>query len=166
MRTKGSPEELQVRRQLAARLLQQGHGVCEVAKMVGVRPGSVSRWKQALEAHGVEGLTAKPHPGPPRKLSDRQRQQLPRLLLKGPRAHGYQTELWTFSRVAAVIEKEYGVRYDPSQVYRILRALGWSSQKPERRARDHNQQAIEQWRKQDWPRIKKRPKEAPKHRPH
>ena len=95
-----------------------------------------------------------------------QRRQLPRLLLRGPSAYGYQTELWTFARVAAVIEKEYGVHYDPSQVYRILKDLGWSSQKPERRAREHNEQAIAQWRRQDWPRIKKRPKKAPKHRHH
>jgi transposase len=166
MRTKGSPEELQTRRQLGARLLQQGHGVCEVAEMIGVRPCSVSRWKQILDAHGVAGLTAKRHPGPRKKLSDRQRQHLPRLLLKGPSAYGYQTELWTFARVAAVIEKEYGVHYDPSQVYRILKDLGWSSQKPERRAREHNEQAIAQWRRQDWRRIKKRPKKAPKHRHH
>jgi transposase len=166
MRTKGSPKELETRRRLAARLLQQGHGVSEVAEMIGVRPGSVSRWKQALEAYGTDGLKAKPHPGPPKKLSDRQRQRLPRLLSKGPRAHGYHTELWTFARVAAVIEKEYGVHYDPSQVYRILKDLGWSSQKPERRAREHNEQAIEQWRGQEWPRIKKRPKKAPKHRHH
>jgi len=68
--------------------------------------------------------------------------------------------------VAAVIEKQYGVHYDPSQVFRILRDLGWSSQKPERRAREHNQQAVEQWRRQDWPRIKKRPKKPSKHRLH
>jgi len=164
MRTKGSPEQLEARRQVAGRLLQQGHRVSEVARMVGVRPGSVSRWKQALEAHGAEGLKAKPHPGPRKKLSDRQRQQLVRLLRKGPRAYGYQTELWTFARVAAVIEVQFGVHYDPSQVYRILKALGWSSQKPERRAREHDEQAIERWRHRDWPRIKKRPKKASKHR--
>lgn len=164
MRTKGSAEELRVRRQIAARPLQRGHGVRAVARMVGVRPGSVSRWKQALETHGIEGLKAKPHPGPPRKLSDRQRRRLPRPPLKDPRAHGYQTGPWTLARVAAAIEKEYGVHYDPSQVYRILKDLGWSSQKPERRAREHNRQAIAQWRQQDWPRIKKSPQKVSEHR--
>jgi transposase len=166
MRPHGTPEQLETRRRLAVRLLQQGHGESEVARMVGVRPSSITRWKQAFKAWGADGLKPKRHPGPPKKLSDRQRRQLPRLLLKGPSAYGYRTELWTFARVAAVIEKEYGVHYDPSQVYRILKELGWSSQKPERRAREHNQQAIEQWRRQDWPRIKKRPKKASKHRHH
>lgn len=166
MRPQGTAEQLEVRRRLAVRLLQQGHGVCAVARMVGVGPGSVTRWKQAFAACGQKGLRAKPHPGPRKKLPDRQRRQLLRLLAKGPRAHGYPTELWTFARVAEVIEQRFGVHYDPSQVYRILKKLGWSSQKPERRARERDPQAIERWRTQDWPRIKKRPKKAAQHRVH
>lgn len=166
MRPKGTPEQLEARRHLAARLLQQGHGVSQVAQMVGVCPGSVTRWKQALEANGPDGLKAKRHPGPKKKLSDRQQQRLVRLLRKGPRAHGYRTELWTFSRVAQLIEKQFGVRYDPSHIYRILKALGWSSQKPERRARERNEQAIEQWRRKKWSQIKKSAKKGPKHRLH
>ena len=163
MRPHGTPEQLETRRQLAARLLPQGYGVSEIARMVGVRPSSVTRWKQALEKRGPEGLRAIPHPGPAKKLSDPQRKRLLRLLLKKPSAHGFPTELWTLARVAQVIEKHFGVHYDPSHVYRILKALGWSSQKPERRARERDEEAIERWRTHDWPRIKKRPKKTTQH---
>jgi transposase len=164
MRPHGTPEQLETRRRLAVRLLQQGHAGAEVARMVGVRPSSITRWKQGFEASGADGLKPKRHPGPSKKLSDRQRRQLPRLLLKGPRAYGYATDLWTFARVAALIEKRFGVRYDPSQVYRILKSLGWSSQKPERRARERDERAIEKWRTEDWPRIKKRSEKRARHR--
>jgi len=101
------------------------------------------------------GLDAKPHPGRVARLSHKQRRQLVRLLLKGPTAHGYHTDLWTLARIAQVIYKRFGVRYAPSHVWRILTALGWSCQKPERRARERNEEAIARWRKKDWLRIKK-----------
>lgn len=123
--------------------------------MVGVTPGAVVAWAKQYEKRGEAGLAAKPHPGRTPKLSLGQRKKLLRLLQKGPRAHGYQTDLWTLPRVAEVIRKQFGVVYDPSHVWRILNALGWSAQKPERRARERDEQAIEQWRREDWPRIKK-----------
>jgi len=93
-----------------------------------------------------------------------QRRRLIRLLLRGPRKHGYGTELWTLARVAEVIAVTFGVQYHPSAVWHILRAMDWSCQKPERRARERDEEAIARWRQQDWPRIKKRPKNGPKHR--
>ena len=119
--------------------------------------GAVSQWKKAYQRNGPDGVRAKRHPGPKPKLSDRQREQLGRLLLKGPRAHGYRTELWTLKRVAQMIHDRFGVQYDPSGVWHVLRKMGWSCQKPERRARERNEEAIARWRRKDWPRIKKRP---------
>jgi len=110
-----------------------------------------------FEAGGAEGLKAKRHPGGKPRLSDAQRQRLPTLLSKGPRAWGYKTDLWTLQRVAEVIEKTFAVSYHPSQVWRILRAMRWSCQKPERRARERDEQAIRRWRPVEWPRIKKSP---------
>jgi len=155
MRTPGKPDELERRRLRGIELLEAGHRPCEVAEMLGVSRGSVSQWKKIYRRDGPEGLKAKPHPGPRPKLTARQCRKLARLLLKGPRAHGYPTQLWTLPRVSEVIGKHFDVRYDPSGVWHLLRRMGWSCQKPERRARERDEQAIRQWRRKDWPRIKK-----------
>ncbi len=140
-------------------MLQKGHGVREVARMVGVTPGAVVAWRKAYEKKGEAGLVAKPHPGRKPKLSLAQRKKLIRLMKKGPWANGYKTDLWTLPRVAEVIHKRFGVRYDPSPVWRILDALGWSARKPERRARERDEPGIARWPKKDWPRIKKSAKD-------
>jgi transposase len=88
MRPKGSAKELQVRRQIAGKLLQAGKGVREVARLVGASPSSVSRWKQALEAGGAEALKSKPHPGRPPGLNAAQKKELEQVLLAGPQAAG------------------------------------------------------------------------------
>jgi transposase len=156
MRPKGSAKELETRRLLAGKLLQEGKGVREVGRLVGAAPSSVSRWKQELDEGGLEGLKAKPHPGRPARVSTEQKKQLEQVLLKGSLAAGFATDLWTLARVAKVIEREFGVRYHPGHVWYILRDMGWSCQKPERRARERNEAAIEQWRTEDWPEAKKR----------
>jgi len=158
MRPIGTAEELERRRRRAVALLDKGRGVREVAGMVGASPAAVTRWRQAYEKRGKAGLCAKPHPGRTAKLSLKQRRKLIRLLKRGSEQHGYRTELWTLKRVAEVIRKQFGVRYDPSGVWHVLRGMNWSCQKPERRARERDEKAIERWRKKDWPRIKKREK--------
>jgi len=109
-------------------------------------------------------LAARPHPGRPALLTAGQRRRLVKLLLQGAGKHGYSTELWTLKRVAEVIAANFGVQYHPGHVWYVLRSLRWSSQKPQPRARERDEQAIERWRREDWPRIKKRPKERAKHR--
>ena len=151
----GTPAELERRRRRAMGLLSKGHGVCEVARMVGVAPISVSRWRDAYQSGGDKALDCKPVPGRPAKLSAVQRRKLVGLLKQGPRAHGYRNELWTLKRMARLIETQFGVHYDPSGVWHVLKTMGWSCQKPERRARERNEQAIERWGQKDWPRIKK-----------
>lgn len=158
MRPKGTSAELEQRRRLAIALLEQGMKAAKVAKAVGISRASVTRWRQAHQQGGDAALAAKPHPGKPPRLSARQRQRLARLLVQGARRHGYSTHLWTLARVAEVIAVNFGVEYHPGHVWHVLRGMGWSCQKPERRARERDEQAIAQWRQQDWPRIKKRPK--------
>ena len=164
MRPKGSAEELERRRRQAIALMDQGMKPAAVARAVGTSRASVTRWRQMYQAGGQEAMQAKPHPGGTSRLTARQRKRLIRMLLQGPHKHGYGTELWTLSRVAEVIAVNFGVQYHPSAVWHILRAMGWSCQKPERRARERDEQAIEAWRQQEWPRIKKRPKKRPKRR--
>ena len=158
MRTPGSPKELERQRLRAIELLKAGRRPSEVADILGVSRASVSTWKKIYERDGPEGLKAKPHPGPAPKLNNKQCQKLAKLLLRGPKAQGYRTELWTLPRVAEVIRKHFGVRYDPSGVWHLLRRMGWSCQKPESRARERDEKAIARWRVKDWPRIQKRAK--------
>ena len=140
---------------LAAELFEQGIRPAEVARRFDVTVGAASHWFKSWREGGIEALHSKPHPGSKPKLPRRQWDALARLLLEGPRAHGFPTELWTLRRVADVIERRFGVRYDISQVSRILRAMGWSRQKPARQARERDEEQIEAWRKEHWPRIKK-----------
>jgi transposase len=115
----------------------------------------VSQWKTSYEAGGEAGLRSKKHPGAKPKLSPEERQQLPSLLLAGPPSHGFSTDLWTLERVAQVIERKFDVAYHPAHVWKILQGLGWSAQKPERRARERDDAAVAEWRRSTWSNIKK-----------
>jgi transposase len=158
MRPIGNPKQLEQRRRKAIALLEQGHGVRETARLVAASPSTITEGRKAYEQYGEQMFVAHSPPGRTAGLSPPQKQQLERLLLKGPRYHGYATELWTLQRVTEVIEKRFGIRYDVSSVWHILNGMGWSCQKPERRARERDEEAIAVWRKADWPRIKKSPK--------
>jgi len=164
MRPKGTSAELAQRRRVAIALLEQGLKPAQVARAVGTSRASVTRWRQAYEEGGDLGLAAKPHPGKPLRLTARQRECLGKLLVQGAGKHGYSTDLWTLARVAEVIAVNFGVEYHRGHVWYVLRSMGWSCQKPERRARERDEQAIETWRQQEWPHIKKRPKKWAKHR--
>ena len=148
--------DAQRRRMRAMAMLDQGRSQAQVARELGVTPSAVCQWAKARRQRGDPALEAKPHPGPKPKLTDPQLRQLEKLLLPGPRKQGYPTELWTLRRVAEVVEKHFAVTYDPSGIWHVLRRMGWSAQKPERRARERDEHAIATWRKKDWPRIKKR----------
>ena len=161
MRPKGSSAVLEQRRRHAVALLKQGMKPAAVARVLKVSAVSVGRWRAAMVEGGAKALAAKPVPGRPLKLSVARRQQLAEMLLKGPTHFGFETELWTLDRIAEVIERRFGVSYHPSQVWRILLSLGWSCQKPDCRARERDEQAVERWRRVDWPRIKKSRERGP-----
>jgi transposase len=161
MSRKGSAEQLQARRLQAMALLEEGCTQKEVAYRLGVSPAAVSHWKKAHAQGGNDALLAQVHPGPKPKLSSKQCQRLLSCLKQGPRKHGWSTELWTLPRIAELIARKFGAEYDQSGVWRLLRRLGWSCQKPERRARQRDQTAIDGWRKPGWRRIKKRPPQRP-----
>jgi transposase len=156
METKLTREQMEARRLLAGRLLLQGKGVSQVAREVGAAKSSVSRWNTALEKGGLEALRAKKAPGATPRLTARQKERLVRILVRGPRKSGYRTELWTCPRVAAVIERVFEVKYHPAHVWKILHdQLGWTCQMPEYQAREKDDEAVQRWREEDWPRIKK-----------
>jgi transposase len=116
------------------------------------------RWRNARESGGEGALKVKTASGRPPKLTEKQRRSLEKILLKGPLATGYRTDLWTTARVAEVIERKFGVRYHRDHIGRLLGQMGWSHQKPERRASQRDEDRIADWVKNDWPRVKKTPK--------
>ena len=156
MRPKGSAMELEARRRRAAECFHARKPLPEIADLVGVHLSSFKRWKRAWDDGGVKALAARPHPGPAPKLSAEQKDKLSALMTSGPLAAGYRTDLWTCRRVAEVVRKKFRVTYHADHVGRILHDLGFSPQEPQRTAREQDPVAVEQWRKKDWPRIKKR----------
>lgn len=158
MRNKGTARELEERRQKGVELLKEGLSAKEVAQRFGVRSYTVCHWRRLYERHGSSGLKIEWSSGRPNKLNKRELKRLEQVLLKGATKFGYDSELWSAPRIVDVIEKLFGVRYHPHHVAKILKALGWSAQKPKRRALERDEKQIQAWVKNDWPRIKKKPK--------
>ncbi len=157
MRPKGSAAVLEARRHRAMALVDDGLSFNAVGRRLGCPASSVLRWRRAFEAEGREGLTVRPTPGRPSRLRPPQQRRLVALLVRGPLRHGYHTDLWTTARIAEVIERAFGVHYHRDHVGRLLHRLGWSSQKPERRALERDEREIARWVRTEWPRVKKTP---------
>lgn len=143
------------RRLRALNLKERGWKQREIADALGVTEGAVSQWMRCAKEDGAEGLRRKPPPGAPPRLSEEQRARLPGILAQGAPAHGFLGEVWTCARVAEVIWQEFGVRYHPAHVSRLLKKLRLSSQKPRRRANQQDEEAIRRWKEERWPELKK-----------
>ena len=157
MRPAGSPEELERRRRRAIDLVTAGASITEVARRLGCSHSSVILWRDAVRRRGLTALKAKPASGRPPKLTARQRAKLPHLLLRGASAWGFATDLWTTRRIARVIHREFGVSLHRAHVGRVLTALNWSGQKPERRALERDEAASARWKRYRWTTLKKPP---------
>jgi transposase len=156
----GAPRDfaaMERRRKRAAQLFGQGKTQAEVVRQLEVSRQSVSRWHADWLAGGTDALRAAGRAGRLPQLDRADLVRVERRLKKGPLANGYPTDMWTIQRVAEVIESETGVAYHPGHVWRILRQMGWSRQRPARRAVERDDQAIANWVKHDWPRVKKTP---------
>lgn len=155
MRRKGTNEELAERRMRGLALLEQGKKPKEVAEILNVTRRSVNRWQQ--EAKQPKKKKAIRPPGRPRKLSSKQVNSLEQALDQGAYAFGYVGNYWTLDRISQVIWQLFGVRYHPSAVWHVLDRMGWSNQRPQRQPLHRNDEAIEQWKEEELPRIKKVP---------
>lgn len=156
-RLRKSDSSFEARRFRAWELKQQGWKQSTIAQALGVTPGAVSQWLKRAREEGVESLRRRMAPGSRPRLSAAQRAQLPGLLAKGAEAYGFSGAVWTRARVAEVVRREFGVTYDESHVGRILRACGWSLQKPARRAKQRDEEAIRAWKEERWPEVEKKP---------
>jgi len=152
MRPLGTPEKLAKRRQKALDMLKSGEAIKEVTQKLGITARSVRRWQQETKHPKKE---SKRGPGKQSYLSKQQIQKLERELLKGAYAHGYAEDYWTLDRIGHVIWELFDVRYGSSGVWRLLTRMGWSNQRVQRLAIQRDEEAIENWKVHQLPRIKK-----------
>ena len=140
----------------AAELLRQGVSQSEVARRMGVHRQSVIRWARQLAQSGRTGLRKAGRAGRKPRLSAAQLKQIEQALKRGPETLGYASGLWTTGRVRELIKHQCGVRYHEAHVWRILRRLGWSCQRPTGRALERDEKAIRYWKRVRWPQLKKK----------
>ena len=152
----GDRAALEERRRAAADLFRRGATRAEVSRALGVSRQSAGRWYEQWQRGGLRALRSAARVGRPPWTSEEDLRRVEGELLRGACAHGFPTDLWTLPRVALVIERTVGVRYHPGHVWRLLRRMGWSLQRPARRARERDEAGIQRWVHEEWPRIKKR----------
>jgi transposase len=143
------------RRLRAWELKQEDWRQCEIAAALGVTEGAVSQWVRRGREGGVVSLRHRPPPGPSPRLTPEQRAQVPALLARGAESFGFRGDIWTARRVTELIRRQFGVQYHFNHVGNLLRQAGWSPQKPLRRASQRNEAAIEHWRTERWPALKR-----------
>lgn len=151
--------ELERTRIKAVEMVLSGTPNIDVAEELGVNPHTVTDWMTLYRSKGMEGLLWKGKRGRPSFLGDEQRQELKEILTKGATAYGYEIGLWTLPRVAKVIAEQFGVTYSHAHVWKILQSLGWSCQRPTKRALERDEAKIKEWKGKKWPAIKKKPGE-------
>lgn len=154
------------RRKRAWTLYQSGWMQKDIAEALGVTKGAVSQWVKRGKDGGEAALQEQPKPGAPLRLSQVDREKLPELLERGAESFGFRGGLWTCSRVATVIQREFGVKYHPAHVSRILKELEWTPQKPIRRAKQRKEAEIQRWQEERWPALKKGLRRRSDHRLH
>jgi transposase len=157
MRLRGSAEDLEGRRRRALKLLDGGLSLNEVGRRIGCAASSVMHWRDMRRRGGEKGLRVRSSPGRPHKLSLVHCRLLLKVLLEGAMASGYPTQLWTTARISEMIRKRFRVEYHPDHVGRLMHRLGWSHQKPQKRALEREEGAIRRFVRKDWPRVKKTP---------
>lgn len=145
------------RRHLGMALLAQGKTKAQAARLLGVTRQSVGHWARQRAKGGGKALEGAVKLGRKAKVGDKTLRRLEKELLKGPQAHGFSNTLWTLERVREVLERTCAVRVHRGHVWHLLRALGWSRQRPQAKARERNEEAIGNWIKHTWPAVKKKP---------
>ena len=155
-KTKRDLDGMEARRRKGMGLLARGVSQAEVARQCGVSRVSALRWEQQRKAAKATAWKRRPLGRRP-KLTPAHKQTLERALEQGAQAHGFLNDLWTLPRVAKVIRSQFGVSYHPGHVSKVLWAMGFSCQRPTRRAIERDEEKIRHWKRYEWPAIKKKP---------
>ena len=141
------------------RVVEDGEAPSEVMKSLGLCRTSIYPWLRTYEDQGLEALVEKIAQGPEPKLSEKQRQQVKRWILgKDPRQYGFDFGLWTRRIVITLIEEKMGIDLGLTAVGRLLAGLDITPQKPLRRAYERDPQAVELWRQETYPKLRRRAK--------
>ena len=151
-------QAIEARRIEGARLLKRNVRQAEVARRLEVSRQTVSVWaRQLTEANGAIGRLKAKALGRPSRLQPAQCERLRQMLLNGALAASFPTELWTIKRVRALVKREFGISYSHTGGWELLRSLGFTPQRPEKRALQRDEQAISAWKRKTWPALKKKP---------
>ena len=153
----GSAKAREGRRRKAMSLLQAGLSQAEVARKLKVTESAVSQWHKKFRTLGEASLRTTQHDRRQPRLSWEKRSELLTLLAQGAQAHGFGSPLWTLRRLGELIERRWGVRYSEAHLSKLMRQLGWTRQRPARRARQRDEAAIARWRQRAWPALQKKP---------
>jgi len=157
MRKKGPLESWELRRNVAITMHEQGHKPLAIANALGVSVRTVYQWIAHYREGGREALVSRKPPGRKSRLSQQQKEQLVQMLHKTPEENGFVGRyLWTQQLIADLIEREFSIKYHHDRIGRILKTLGFSHQKPARRASERDEVQIQQWREQVWPQLLKK----------
>ncbi len=140
----------------AVKLKREGWSQPQIAEALGVSDPAVSHWLAVARRDGAEALRSRPAVGRVSRLTASQKRLIPEFLWHGPEAYGFRGQVWTWARIALVIHQEFGVRNHKDHVSRLLKELGWTPQVPIRRAIQRDEAAIEHWRAEVWPDLRKR----------
>ena len=133
------------RRVRAWELHTQGWKQKDIAAALGVSSAAVSQWLKRAQANGVEQLGRNRPIGTTPRLSSEQLVELDRLLGLGPEAFGFVDSVWTSKRVAAVIQRWFGVKYHRGHVSKLLRSLGRHEQVPALWKSQRDELVIQAW---------------------
>lgn len=155
MSAKYKTSEYEVLRRRCVELKESGWKQKDIASAFGLTEGWVSQTLKKYRESGPEGLLARKPPGSQPKLTAEQLEKLVEELNLGATSHGFPGHIWTRPRVNVLIGRLFDVSYDLTQVGRILKKVGWSLQKPIKKALQQDKQKVQQWREETMPDLKK-----------
>jgi len=144
------------RRIHAVILNSQGKTSGQIASLLDAPRSKVSEWMQLYEHHGFDALLEGRRSGRPSGLSEQQRVILGDIIESGPVAYGLDSGIWTSPMIVRVVEEEFGVRYHPGHIRKLLHQLEFSVQRPRRILAKANKEDQNRWTRYTYPRIKKK----------
>ena len=152
-----SDSSIEFRFALIVKLHRESKKQQEIARLVECSQAWVSKVLARYRSEGKAAPKIKGKaPGKPAYLTNKQLEKVKQMLLQGALHYGFPTDNWTRERIASFIEKQYGVHYHPSHISKVMRRLGFTLQKPARKSFKKDEAAVEQWRRQTLPQLKKK----------